>query len=182
MIDLDRHLPEIVAGDPDAFARWVAGAEHALRESLRSFAAQVDVEAVVQETLLRVWNSAPRVSADGKPNCLFRWAVTAARHLALSEIRRRRDRSDPAELGSVTEPSEPDPLLRGLIWLCVKLLPPQPRAAMFARMSADGGSDDASLAGQLRMKLNTFLQNVTRARRLIAQCLASRGVNLEAPP
>lgn len=46
-IDLDRELPAIVAGDADAFARWVAGAEPALRRALRSFAARVDVEAVV---------------------------------------------------------------------------------------------------------------------------------------
>jgi hypothetical protein len=29
------------------------------------------------------------------------------------------------------------------------------------------------------MRLNTFLQNVTRARRLLAQCLRRGGVDLE---
>jgi len=53
--DLDRHLPAIVAGDAQAFAAWLAGAEPRIRASLRGFAAQVDVEAVLQETLLRVW-------------------------------------------------------------------------------------------------------------------------------
>jgi RNA polymerase sigma-70 factor (ECF subfamily) len=54
VLDLDRHLPAIAAGDPDAFAPWVAGAEPALRDSLRPFAARVDTEAVLQEALLRV--------------------------------------------------------------------------------------------------------------------------------
>ena len=47
-VDLDRYLPAIVAGDADAFAQWVAGAEPALRRALRGFAAHVDVEAIVQ--------------------------------------------------------------------------------------------------------------------------------------
>ena len=46
MADLDHHLPGIVAGDADAFGRWVAGAELQVRDSLRPFAASVDAEAV----------------------------------------------------------------------------------------------------------------------------------------
>ena len=61
MTDLDDLLPAIVAGDHDAFARWVAGAELRLRASVQGFARQVDVESVVQECLLRVWQVAPRV-------------------------------------------------------------------------------------------------------------------------
>jgi RNA polymerase sigma-70 factor (ECF subfamily) len=178
VLDLDQHLPGIVVGDHDAFGRWVAGAEHALRATLRSFAASVDVEVVVQETLLRVWNLAPRVRPDGRPNSLFRWAVTTARHLALSELRGR-ERAEPDPPEPAVEPCEPDPLLRKLVHLCLELLPPQPRQAIRARMEGRGGADDRALARKLSMKLNTFLQNVTRARHQLVQCLGSKGVDVE---
>ena len=80
-VDLDEHLAEIQAGDPDAFGRWIAAAEPTLRETLRSFAAVVDTEAVLQEALLRVWQVAPRFVRDGEPNGLFRLAVRIARNL-----------------------------------------------------------------------------------------------------
>ena len=53
MADLDRHFPQIAAGDDGAFALWLAGAEPELRDGLRAFAATVDTEAVIQEALLR---------------------------------------------------------------------------------------------------------------------------------
>ena len=53
--DLDTLLPRIAARDEEAFVDWMRSAEHRIRDSLRSFAARVDVEATVQETLLRVW-------------------------------------------------------------------------------------------------------------------------------
>ena len=70
MADLDHLLPGIVAGDADAFGRWVAGAELQVRDSLRPFAASVDAEAVLQESLLRVWQTAPDFKPDGRPNAL----------------------------------------------------------------------------------------------------------------
>lgn len=184
MLDLDRHLPAISAGDPDAFAPWVAGAEHALRDTLRPFAASVDTEAVLQEALLRVWQVAPRVVPDGRPNALFRLAVTVARNLALSEVRRRRPgpSADEAPPEVPVAPREPDPLLARLVRACVELLPPQPRRAFLARLESRGGADDGVLAAAARMSVNTFLQNVTRARRLLAKCLASKGAELETSP
>src|SRR5436190_11585751 len=89
-IDLDVHLLEIAIGDVDAFARWLAGAEPTVRLSLRSFASVIDVEAVLQESLLRVWQVAGRFERDGKPNGLLRLAIRIARNLAVSEVRRTR--------------------------------------------------------------------------------------------
>src|SRR3954451_1161134 len=112
MSDLDQHLPGIQAGDPEVFARWVAGAEGRVRLSLRSFAAQVDAEAVVQETLLRVWQVAPRFVADGRPDGLLRLAVRIARNLAISEARRVHPGvAEPAEAAAVDLVAA-DPLLR----------------------------------------------------------------------
>jgi RNA polymerase sigma-70 factor (ECF subfamily) len=181
-VDLDALLPAIGAGDVNAFGRFVAGAEAPLRASLRSFAARVDVEAVLQETLLRLWQIAPRFTPDGSPNAFLRFAHRACRHLAISELRRLHgavpdetliaDAPDP-------QPATPsDPLLRRAIEACRERLPRKPAAALEARVGAQGGEPDARLAERLGMSLNTFLQNFTRARKLLAECLQKRGVAL----
>jgi DNA-directed RNA polymerase specialized sigma24 family protein len=178
--DLDDHLPQIAAGDADAFARWMAGAEPSLRAGLRRFAAQVDAEAVLQEALLRVWQVAPRVIADGRPNALLRLAHRIAHNLAISEIRKRREvpRAEASE--EVVTPRTPDPMLREVIAKCRELLPTKPSEALTARLSSAGGEPDDVLAERLGMKKNTFLQNFTRARALLAECLEKHGVDLEA--
>ena len=175
----------IAAGDPDAFARWVAGAEASLRASLRGFAAQVDTEAVLQETLLRVWQIAPRCEPDGKPNGLLRVALRIARNLAIDQLRRRQpDALEPEDVervpgGPPPEARASDPFLRRAIQECLRRLPARPGQALRARLRSGGGDPDATLAARLGMKLNTFLQNVTRARRHLAECLRRKGVDLE---
>lgn len=181
-LDLDLHLVAIVGGDTAAFGRWLAGAEPAVRESLRSFARVIDVEAVLQEALLRVWQVAPRFVPDGRPNGLLRLGVRIARNLAISEVRRLRTRpAEASELESAlaedsVAPSPPDPHLREAIAECRDKLPDKPRQALDARLASGGGQDDDTLAESLGMRLNTFLQNFTRARKLLAECLGSRGV------
>lgn len=186
MADLDQYLPAIAAGDSDAFARWVAGDEFRIRASLRSFATVVDTEAIVQETLLRIWQVAPRVKTDAKGDCLMRLAIRIAHNLAISETRRARGVPTEHETlehvlgmyGRVDE-SSTDPLLRRVIALCREKLPKKPALALDARLGSHGGLPDESLAEQLGMKLNTFLQNFTRARRFLAECLRDNGVDLE---
>ena len=191
MPDLDRYLGAIATADPDAFARWLAGAEGRLRDSLSSFAAAVDAESVVQETLLRVWQVAGRFRPDGRPNGLLRLAIRIGRNLAVSDLRARGRvvHEDDAELARILDdiakndlPEPPDPLLRRLIEACREALRGQPRAALEARLKAGGGEPDFALARRLGMRLNTFLQNVARARKAIAQCLRRGGVDLEALP
>lgn len=181
-MDLDVHLRSIVAGDRRAFAAWLAGAERPVRDSLRSFAKVVDVEAVLQEALLRVWQVAPRLEPDGRPNGLLRLGVRIARNLAVSELRRTRATpTEPGELeaalAAIDEPAgPPDPMLRLAIEACRDKLPGKPRQALDARLASGGGQGDGELAAALGMKLNTFLQNFTRARQLLADCLKKRGV------
>ena len=189
MIDLDLHLPALAAGDRQAFAAWLAGAERPLRDGLRPFAATVDVEAVLQETLLRAWQLAPKVRPDGRPNSLLRFALRAGHNLSVSEARRAR-RVAPTLDGEALErrlealaalrhgSPEPDPLLRRLIERCRAALPQKPRLALEARLEAAGGEPDPAIAARLGQRLNTFLQNFTRARRLLAECLARQGVEL----
>jgi RNA polymerase sigma-70 factor (ECF subfamily) len=177
----DALLDAIVAGDADAFGRWVAGAEPRLRRGLRSFAGQVDTEAVVQETLLRVWQVAPRFQRDGRPDGLLRLAQRIARNLAISELRRARctptevERLERAADAEAEAPVPPDPLLRKLIRICLERLPERPRIALGARIAARGGRSDHDLSAEAGMKLNTFLQNVRRARIGLERCLAEQG-------
>jgi RNA polymerase sigma-70 factor (ECF subfamily) len=182
-VDLDAHLAAIAAGDAEAFERWVAGAEHPLRASLRSFATRVDVEAVVQEGLLRAWNVAPRIVRDGAPNALLRATLRIVRNLAIDELRRARsvaigDDELDESLRFATFEAMPDPLLREAIHRCSQQLPPRPRSALNARIASQGAEHDRALAARLGMELNTFLQNFTRARKLLADCLRGRGFDL----
>jgi RNA polymerase sigma-70 factor (ECF subfamily) len=181
--DLDALLPAIAAGDADAFARWLAGAEPPLRGALRSFAAAVDVEAVLQETFLRVWQLAPDFVPQGGANALLRFAHRISRHLCLSELRRRHGETSLDAPGAADTPdlhaaAPPDPLLRAAIAECRERLPGQPAAALAQRLATQGDEPDAVLAARLGMTLNTFLQNFTRARKLLADCLQRRGVEL----
>jgi RNA polymerase sigma-70 factor (ECF subfamily) len=183
MTNLDEHLPGIVAGDLDAFGRWVAGAELPLRNALHRFAAVVDVEAVVQETLLRTWQVAVRFRPDGEANGLLRLSLRIAKNLAIDLARRHR--ADPTDLAALVEdptrydkPVVPDPFLRRIVLGCRDKLPDQPKRALTERMSSEGAEPDQVLAKRVKMELNTFLQNVTRARRLMAECLRKQGVDL----
>jgi RNA polymerase sigma-70 factor (ECF subfamily) len=190
MIDLDPYLPLIADGDEAAFAEWLAGAERPLRLTLRRFAAAADTEAVLQETLMRIWVVARRCEPDGRPNSLLRFARRIAVNLALDEIRRRHHGATrggaipgdevPGEAPPEGDPPDPtpppDPLLRKRVEDCLGRLPRAPRRAIQMRIDAAGGEPDAGLAAHLGMRLNTFLQNVTRARRLLATCLEKAGI------
>src|SRR3990167_8473055 len=137
----DVHLAAIIGGDTHAFGLWMAGAEPIVRDTLRSFAMVVDVEAVLQEALLRVWQVAPRFVDDGRPNGLLRLAIRIARNLAISEVRRTRARpAEPTEahdleaaLAAAERPvSAPDPMLRRALVECRDRLPPKPRPGVGA--------------------------------------------------
>lgn len=186
-MDLDAHLPAILLGDTRAFGRWMAGAEGTIRDSLRSFASVVDVESVLQEALLRVWQVAPRFVADGRPNGLLRLGIRIARNLAVSEMRRTKSRpvsNEDLELALARAEHVdftdrgPDPMLREVLEKCSERLPEKPRQVLALRVRSEGGRADDELASMAGMRLNTFLQNFTRARRLLAECLKKHGVAL----
>jgi RNA polymerase sigma-70 factor (ECF subfamily) len=184
----DDLVAAISAGDSAAFGRWLAGAEPRLRASLRGLATRIDVEAVLQETLLRVWQVAPRFVPDGQPDGLLRLAVRIARNLAVDTLRRNRlepleadalDRlAAAAGLVAPAPDRRTDPLLRRSIEECHRSMPAKPAAALRARLESGGAEPDERLAERVRMRRNTFLQNIVRARRFLAECLRRRGVDL----
>lgn len=140
---------------------------------------------MLQEALLRIWQVAPKLVPDGRPNALLRLGVRIAQNLAVSEARRLRPGAvDDATLERAlagaeqyVAPEEPDPALREVIVRCREKLPGKPAQALMQRLSHPGEAD-ARLAEALRMTLNTFLQNFTRARKLLAECLERSGVRL----
>jgi len=191
MLDLDVHLAAIQVADAAAFGRWLGGAELPVRDTLRSFAHVVDVEAVLQESLLRVWQVAPRFEPDGNPNGLLRLAVRIARNLAISERRKTRaagmddealERALAASSGAeaMAGRAPTDPMLRRVLEGCRDALPEKPRQALAARLESAGGDPDDVLAERLHMRKNTFLQNFTRARKLLEECLEKQGVDVRA--
>ena len=181
-VDLDIHLEAIADRDTEAFAQWLAAAEPSLRASLRSFAAVIDTESALQEALLLTWSHAQDVQPDGRPNALLRWASRALRNHAIDRVRRRGpERVDPALLEAVAvEPRLPDPLLRRALAACRKRLPSAPAIALAARLEGRGYSHDRELAASVKMRLNTFLKNIGRARKLLVACLRKQGITMEA--
>ncbi len=183
-MDLDVHLGAIARGDAAAFGRWLASAEAPIRASLRSFATRVDVEAALQEALLRVWQVAPRHTPDGAPNSLLRLGVRIAKNLCIDEVRRRQpallddDAMEAAIAAQAPSPAGPDPLLRKVIIECRDALPNKPREVLDARLASAGSEPDEAIAARLNMRPNTFLQNFTRARRLLAECLGKRRIDV----
>jgi len=187
MTPVDAAWQEVRCGSPAGFRAWLPLVEPVLWRTLRPFAPAVDVEAIIQEALLRMWAIAPVQPLEGE-NASLRFALRLARNLAIDEARRRgrevplqRDRSgtgdDPPDPIPATEPApSPDPLLRRAILACIDKLPRQPKAALRVRLDAAGTLPDRLLAERLAMQLNTFLQNVTRARRLVEECLAASGI------
>ena len=153
----------------------------------RPFAARIDTEAALQEALLRTWQVAPRHTPDGRPNSLLRLALRIARNHAIDETRRARvapmDDEALEQAAASVEPSPrggPDPFLRQVIEECRRLLPGKPGEALAARLASGGAEPDETLATRLGMRLNTFLQNFGRARKLLAECLAKHKVDLDA--
>jgi DNA-directed RNA polymerase specialized sigma24 family protein len=181
---LEKAFTRAGLGDADAFAEWMRMVEHPLRRSLARFARYLDVEVVVQETFLRMWLAATNHERclEGE-NASLKFAFRVARNVVREELRRMRPSQIVGEeaLDGLPEsgivPEFPDPFLRRAIVECFDRLPAQPKTALNARIQG-GYLPDRDLAEMVRMRLNTFLQNIVRARKLMAECLESRGVQL----
>lgn len=180
---LDDLFRRTQSGEVDAFSGWVRRVEPELRRRLRPFARVADIEAVIQESLLRMWKLAPTLELTGE-NASLRYLATIAKNLAVHEARRWGaevplvDREGEAfEIPAPPEPSA-DHGLRAAILDCLERLSGAPARALGMRLES-GERSDRELAGRLRMKLNTFLQNVVRARRSVADCLDGKGIRLE---
>jgi DNA-directed RNA polymerase specialized sigma24 family protein len=183
VIDVDDVFRRVRSGDRAAFSAWVRRVEPALRESMRRFARDADVEGVIQESLLRMWKLAPTLELTGE-NASLRYVYRIARNLALHEASRAgREVSLDTGGGDAFEIAAPAPAprdhgLRTAIFDCLLRLRGSPVVALRARL-AEGERPDRELASRCGMTLNTFLQNIVRARRHLASCLATHGVAVD---
>lgn len=182
--DPDATFLRACGGDREAFADWIGAVEAPIRRSLARYARAVDVESVMQETLLRMWLYAQDRGAELRGEAAsLRFAVGMARNIARSEARRMGRvsflPSEEVPEVEVQPDPPPDPALRRAIEACLKQLKGKPLAALMARLQHQETLADRELAKLTDMTLNTFLQNVVRARRAVAECLSRRGVALE---
>ena len=185
--DVEAQFAAARAGDEQAFGDWMGRVERPIQASLRRFARVVDLEVVMQETFARMWVMArdPSRSLEG-PNASLRFAIGVARNVAREEIRRAglgrmisiEDLDVPPEPAVIDDPPA-DPGLARIIRSCLDVLPSRPRQAILARIDMGGIAPDRALADMMQMTVNTFLQNIVRARALLAQCIEKHGVALE---
>ena len=183
MSEVDRLFARARAGNIRSFEQWMGSVEFPIRLSLRRFARVVDVESVVQETLLRMWIFAKdrERTLDGE-NASLRFALGVARNLARAESRRsnRQVSLPPEDLPEVpVAPAPPSsPALRNKILECIEKLAAKPRAALRLRLETGGLLPDRDIAENLGMTVNTFLQNITRSRKQVEACLERAGISL----
>jgi DNA-directed RNA polymerase specialized sigma24 family protein len=163
----------------DAFNRWFGRCEIRLKRSLRDFASVVDVEAVVQDTALLVWERAATISPERPPGFLFRWAVTVAKNKARNNAKRA-GRQLPLDGESQPADSSPlgDPLLRSQILKCRERLSPHQQRVVTARCEDGGTREDRGLAASIDMSFEAFRQNLARARKALVKCLRSFNIDV----
>jgi DNA-directed RNA polymerase specialized sigma24 family protein len=185
--EIDALFARVQHGDPMAFRMWMGRVERPIRFSLRHFARAVDVEAIMQETLLRMWLIATRHLRDLEGvDASLRFAIGMARNLARSEARRMgRERHLPPEaMPEVPQepPPTPDPGLAAAIRDCMGRLSAKLRLVLETRIVLGPSQPDREIADTLEMKLNTFLQNIVRSRQQMRKCLQGKGVPLAEIP
>ena len=183
--DYDTEVAEwqaIVDRDEGAFARWFARCEMPLRRSLRPFADVVDVDAVVQETVIQLWeHDASRLTPSGRPDFLLRWAFVVARNKARNLATRagRQESLEPhGDLPARAAHAGSDPLLRARIRRCLEDLPHTLRRVLAARLRDDGQHSDRELAGPLDISFDAFRQSLARGRRGLEACLKKHGIDI----
>ena len=179
--DLDTLWQRACAGDEESFGDWMGRVERPIRLALHPWAQRVDVECLVQEACLRMW---VRACDRAKPELTgrkasLRYAIVLAKKLALNEARKRKREEvlPPEDMpDSVVNPDpDPEPRLRLAIRECIAALTGKLALVMALRISNEGVRPDRDLAGELGLQLNTFLQNVVRARKQIDACLNDKG-------
>ena len=176
-------LGAIVGRDQDAFSKWLARCEIALKRSLSNYAQVVDVESVTQDTALRVWERASAIEPDQRPGFLLRWAITVARNHARNQVKRA-GREVPLVAGIIPVERSPsggariDPLLRERVARCLAQLPSHPRKAIEMRMSDGGAQPDRALAAAIGVRFDAFRQNLARGRAALTRCLRTFGIDV----
>jgi DNA-directed RNA polymerase specialized sigma24 family protein len=182
--EIDELWNDACSGNEDEFGDWMGRVERPIRRSLAPFAQAVDAEGIVQEAFLRMWELAkdPDRELTGE-NASLRFAIVLARNLARNEARKRGRMLflPPEDLPDAIVESAPpaDPFLARALRECFDRLARKPLEAMRARLQHGAEQPDRTIAAGLGMTVNTFLQNVVRARRQLAECMSGKGIDVE---
>ena len=175
-------LGAIAGRDQEAFSKWLARCEIALKRSLSNYAQVVDVESVAQDTALRVWERAPTIVPDQRPGFLLRWAITVARNHARNHVKRAGREVPLVDVipveRSASGGTRIDPLLRERVAKCLAQLPSHPRKAIEMRMSDGGAQPDRALAAAIGVRFDAFRQNLARGRAALTRCLRNFGIDV----
>ena len=179
-------LQAIVRRDQDAFGRWVTQHEIPLRLALRRFAELVDVEVIVQETAIVVWERAATIRPDGRRGFLWRWAVTVALNKARNEARRTarlaHDVTSTELENELADPdsarTQPDQMFIARLNRCRSQLPETLGRALDVRIEDNGQRSDRELATSIGVSFDAFRQSLARGRKALKQCLSSFGIDL----
>jgi DNA-directed RNA polymerase specialized sigma24 family protein len=182
--DCDVEVAELAAiarGDREAFYRCFARCEIPLKRSLRGFAQVVDVEAIVQDTGIRLSEHASRIEPRRPAGFVLRWAFTVALNAARTQARRA-GRLVPLDLHpDALRPAislAGDPFLRARIRQRLEGLPANPRRVLARRLADAGQHPDRELASEMSMTFDAFRQNLARARRALEHCLHESGIDV----
>ena len=168
-------LHAIATRDLEVFSGWFARCEIPLKTSLRSFQSFVDVEAVVQDTAIKVWLEASRIRPDGRSGFLLRWARTVALNAARNAARRHGRQAsmpDREEIAGDVRPMS-DVFLRTRVQRCLERLAVPQQLAFRARLDDRGSRTDRELAASIGMSFDAFRQSMTRGRKALVACLRS---------
>ena len=179
--DLDTLWQEACEREETSFGDWMGRVERPIRLSLQRWARFVDVEGILQESYVRMW---VRAGDSAEPpltgtNASLRFAIVMAKNLARNEAPKhyREEVLPPEQMpeGSVDPAPDPEPALGRAIVECLEALGGRLREVLVTRLADEGRGPDRELAASLGMRLNTFLQNIVRARRQIDACLDDKG-------
>lgn len=156
--------------------------EMPIRLSLRSFARAVDVECVVQDTLVQMWIRRGEGCGPLGENASLRYAIEAARDVARSQASRTGceallPHDDVPEL-ELPPDMEADLALRKAMLDCFNKLEPEEEHNLRWRMEL-GWVRDVHFAEKYHMTTAALSETIARARKRVVRCLAQQGIKLE---
>ena len=158
--DLEEQLLRIAAGDTEALAAFYNATRSAVYGLALSYLKNGhDTEDVVQDTYLRVWDSAPLYRPQGTPKA---WLLKIARNLALMQIRQRdKTRELPEDLPLTVDGPAVTVEDRQVLEAAFQVLGDQERQIVMLHVTA--GLKHRELAQLLELPLSTVLSKYRRA-------------------
>ena len=154
--DLDRLIAAVAAGDEDA----LAGLYHETSAGVYAYALSVlrssyDAEDVLQDTFLRISQTAGSYRSNGKP---MAWILTITKHLCVDLLRQQKKTT---ELSYDLGVPDADPNDKLIVEACLKILTNEERQIVV--LYAVSGIKHREVAEMMGLPLPTVLSKYRRA-------------------